>query len=160
MAEWWLEVQNDSRFAEAAQIDSGVGRWAAQRLRMVGHRGVAGVEPLRRRVEQVESLRPTTRATTSAVTPPHGKASPTASIRPVRATEASTVSMSSGLTDAQVDHLDLPAALVVQALGGAHGLVDHRAVGDHRGVLAGPGDPRLADRQALALDVVGAFSQR
>ena len=40
-----------------------------------------------------------TRATTSAVTPPQGNASPTASSRPVRATEASTVSVSSGLIE-------------------------------------------------------------
>ena len=36
---------------------------------------------------------------TSAVTPPHGQASPTHSSRPVRATEAITVSVSSGLTE-------------------------------------------------------------
>jgi Cu/Ag efflux pump CusA len=39
-----------------------------------------------------------TRAMISAVVPPHGNDSPTASKRPVRATDASTVSVSSGLT--------------------------------------------------------------
>src|SRR5688500_19366825 len=38
------------------------------------------------------------RDTTSAVTPPHGNASPTHNTRPVRATDAMMVSVSSGLT--------------------------------------------------------------
>jgi hypothetical protein len=71
----------------------------------------------------------------------------------VRATEASTVSISSGFT-AQIDDLDFPAVLL-QALGGAHRFVDHRAVGDHRGVFAGADDARLADRQVVAVDRFG-----
>jgi hypothetical protein len=40
-----------------------------------------------------------TREMTSAVTPPQGKASPTQSRRPVRATEAKMVSVSMGFTE-------------------------------------------------------------
>ena len=91
---------------------------------------------------------------TSAVTPPHGHASPTASSRPVRATLASMVSVSSGLIAAQVDDFDLPA-VGGEFLGAGERLMHHRAVGDDGGVAARPGDARLADGQRLGRAALG-----
>ena len=83
---------------------------------------------------------------TSAVTPPQGNASPTQSNRPVRATEASTVSVSSGLTRAQIDHFDLHA-FGAEFLRDRERFVHHRAVGHDAEIAARPNDSRFADRQ-------------
>ncbi len=84
-----------------------------------------------------------TRAMTSAVTPPHGKASPTQSNRPVRATDAMTVSVSSGLIGAQIHHFDF-RPFAGHFLGRGQRILQHRAVSHDGQVAPGAGDARFA----------------
>ena len=68
--------------------------------------------------------------------------------RPVRATDASTVSVSSGFTDAQIDHFDLES-FGAELLRDSERFVHHRAVAHDAEIASGPSDPRFADRQFL-----------
>src|ERR1039458_10659978 len=86
-------VYSRNRRRAAAAMLRAVGRWAAHRF---GWYGTGVSFALRRWGGASRRPKPSvaTRAITSAVTPPHGHASPTHSNRPVRATEAMTVSRS------------------------------------------------------------------